>query len=203
MSEKEYIENLLVFNLSQVLAGIKPASTITLKKDKDNSYDKWYKYGIDFVKSLNLSFVELRECSNGIVIMIYDEEVLRKHIFNKEAKKFLVKLGYYADEDVTLYVKKLRDRYKKFKCPHELGLFLGIPIKDVEDFMECTGKKCLLCGYWKVYNDCDKAKKIFKRYDEVKGSTIDEILKGSNSRELALNIRECSSFEEKAILFNI
>lgn len=190
MNEKEYIENLLVFNLAQVLARIKPASTITLKKDKENSYDKWYKYGIDFVKSLNLSFVELRESASGIVIMIYDEEVLKNHIFNKEAKEFLMKLGYCHKENVRTYVEKLRDRYKKFNCPHELGLFLGIPIKDVEDFMGCTKKKCLLCGYWKVFNDCDKAMETFKRYDEVKVSTIDEILKGSNSMELALNIKD-------------
>lgn len=196
MGEKEYIENLLVFNLSQVLAGIKPASTIALKRNKENSYDKWYKYGIDFVKSLNLDFVELRKSNDGMVLMIYDPEVLKDYIFNKEAKSFLIKLGYCYKEDLKLYVNKLRDRYKLFNCPHELGLFLGIPIKDVEDFMTCTSKKCLFCGYWKVYNDCDKAMKTFKKYDEVKVSTIDKILKGSDSRELALNIK---NFEKKHI----
>ena len=53
-------------------------------------------------------------------------------------------------------------------------------------------KKCLFCGYWKVYNDSSKAKKIFNQYDEIKEYTIKPMLKGNNSRDLAFSIKDFS-----------
>lgn len=71
-------------------------------------------------------------------------------------------------EDINNYVNTLKDRYEKYNCPHELGVFLGYPLDDVRDFMEYNNKKCLGCGYWRVYNDITRAKEIFSKYDKVK-----------------------------------
>lgn len=189
MNDKDYIENFLLINISQVLSGIKPASTVGLIKSKNNIYEKWIKYGADFIRSINLEFVELRENSDSVILLIYNREALVKNIFHKDIKSFMVKLGYDEKEDINLYIDKLKERYELYHCPHELGLFLGIPINDVKDFMNCTKKKCLLCGYWKVYNDCNEAKRIFSQYDKVKVHTVSEILKGSDPRNLALSIK--------------
>ncbi|WP_143317387.1 DUF3793 family protein [Clostridium sp. HBUAS56017] len=189
MDDKDYIENFLLFNISQVVAGIKPASTVTFKKSGDNTYSKWVSYGREFVRNIDLQFVELRESEDAIIVMLYNKESLGKYIFEEEHKKFLMKLGYTSKEDISIYIQTLKERYDLYHCPHELGLFLGIPIKDVKDFMECTKKKCLICGYWKVYNDCNRAKEIFSQYDKVKEYTLSNILKGNNSRDLAFNIK--------------
>ena len=77
-----------------------------------------------------------------------------------------------------------------YHCPHELGIFLGIPIEDVKDFMECTNKKCLLCGYWKVYNNYYTAEKTFKQYDIIKEHTIHSFVKSSSAIELAEGIKK-------------
>lgn len=189
MNDKDFIENFLLINISQVLSGIKPASTICLKKDKNDSYDKWLKYGINFIKLVGLEFIELRENKEFVVLLIYNQDKLKQSIFKKENKVFLKKLGYKEESNIESYLYKLKERYELYHCPHELGLFLGIPIDDVKDFMNCTEKKCLLCGYWKVYNDDNTAKRIFSLYDEIKVYTYNEILKGSNSRNLAFSIK--------------
>ncbi|MPN31536.1 hypothetical protein SDC9_179010 [bioreactor metagenome] len=59
-------------------------------------------------------------------------------------------------------------RYSKLVCPHELGIFLGFPLEDVKEFITNPYKECLLCGYWKVYHNKEKALKTFKYYDEAK-----------------------------------
>ncbi len=189
MNDKEFIENFLLINISQVLAGIKPASTICLKKDKSNSYNKWIKYGMDFIRFIGLEFIELRENKELLVLLIYNEAKLEESILKEENKMFLKSLGYDEGDNIKCHIYKLKERYELYHCPHELGLFLGIPIKDVKDFMNCTEKKCLLCGYWKVYNDDNTAKQVFSLYDEVKMHTYNEILKGSNSRNLAFSIK--------------
>ena len=48
--------------------------------------------------------------------------------------------------------------------PHEIGLFLGYPPKDVKGFIE-EGPRCAKCtGCWQVYGDEEKALKTFERY---------------------------------------
>mgnify|MGYP002197944272 CR=1 FL=1 len=90
-------------------------------------------------------------------------------------------LGYPNKFSVEEALEILQVRYELYNCPHELGIFLGFPLEDVKDFMECKEKKCLLCGYWKVYNNTIEAKKIFDKYDEIKEYTIKNILKGNNN----------------------
>lgn len=190
MRDKEYIENFLVYNTSLVIAGVKPAVTIAMKKNNIKLYSNWNNFGKTFIKRINLEFVELRESNESIIIMIYDETILKKELNKKENLEFLIKLGYPHEVETKEYVNTLKFRYEKYHCPHELGLFLGIPFKDVKDFMECTTKKCLLCGYWKVYNDSSKAKTIFNQYDKVKEYTIKNMLEGNLSRDLALSIKD-------------
>jgi len=68
--------------------------------------------------------------------MIYDEYILEKELNKKSHKEFLLNMGYPSNACINDYVNKLKFRYEKYHCPHELGLFLGIPFKDVKDFME-------------------------------------------------------------------
>jgi hypothetical protein len=189
MESKEYIENFLVYNSSLVIAGVKPAVTVTMKKNNKKLYNSWKIYGQSLLENINLKFVELRESDSSIIVMIYDEHILEKELNTKSHIEFLINLGYASKLEINEYVNTLKSRYEKYHCPHELGLFLGIPFEDVKDFMECTTKKCLLCGYWKVYNDSRKAITIFNKYDKVKEYTIRNMLEGNSSRDLALSIK--------------
>ncbi|WP_297438851.1 DUF3793 family protein [uncultured Clostridium sp.] len=52
--------------------------------------------------------------------------------------------------------------------------------------MSCTPKKCLLCGYWKVYNNCQSAINTFTLYDKARENLIDDILIARKSLLLKL-----------------
>ncbi|OOM13850.1 DUF3793 family protein [Clostridium saccharobutylicum] len=193
MKNKEYIENFLVYNTSLVIAGVKPAVTITIKKNNKKIYDNWNQFGKDFIDNIKLKSIELRESDDSIILMIYDEEILKKEVLSKDNMKFLINLGYSSEAKIEGYINTLKSRYEKYHCPHELGLFLGIPFEDVKDFMECTTKKCLLCGYWKVYNNSGQAKIIFNQYNKVKEYTMKSMLKGNLSQDLVFNIKKSFS----------
>lgn len=100
-----------------------------------------------------------------------------------------MQLGYSNKNDIKSYLCTLKKRYKAFNCPHELGIFLGFPLNDVMDFMNCKNKKCLSCGYWLVYNNLQEAKETFSRYDKVKEHTVNYILNGDSSINVAYSIR--------------
>lgn len=174
MDTKESLEKYLLFTLSPVIGGLKPSSTITLSYDK-KEYSIWSNYKKEFLEILKLKEIVLRKGTKAEIILIYNEENLLNCINKKDNMEFLNKLGY----DLTLTLEENLDilvyRYEKYHCPHELGVFLGIPIEDVIDFMECSDKKCLMCGYWKVFNNYNNAKDIFNKYDISKNIMIKSI----------------------------
>lgn len=183
MDESTRFKNFMLFMLAPVVAGYKPSSTITLVK-KSSDYFEWNNSKEELLEELNLNYIVLRECSEAKIILVFKEAKLRERLKNKENKRFLEGLNYNLNLDIFEILSKLKERYKLYHCPHELGIFLGIPVEDVKDFMECTEKKCLACGYWKVYNNYDKAIKTFNDYNLVK----DRVVRLVNNNKDFINI---------------
>ena len=71
--------------------------------------------------------------------------------------------GKSCEQCVARLMHRLREGQE---FPHEVGLFLGYPPEDVEGFIENKARSCKLTGYWKVYSDEEKAKKIFAKYSK-------------------------------------
>lgn len=176
LEDKEYFEKFMLYNLSLVTSGIKPSATVNLTKENRNLYKLWLVYGENFLNNEDLDCVLLRENEKSIVVLIYNSEVLRKYLNKKENSVFLKKLGYNTNYSLEEALNKLQERYKLYNCPHELGVFLGYPVDDVIDFMECSNKKCVMCGYWKVYNNEERAIETFKLYDQIRKCTLEKIL---------------------------
>ena len=190
LPEQEYIENFIVYNTSTVIARVKPASILNFSEDSKSLYSSWKIYGRNFVKEIDLEYVELREADSSIIVLVYSENIMKEYITNEKNREFLMRIGYPKEISVKSYIETLKARYMLHHCPHELGVFLGIPIEDVKDFMECTNKKCLLCGYWKVYNNYYAAEKTFKQYDIIKEHTINSFIRSNNAIELVESIKK-------------
>lgn len=188
MNNVEYFDKYMLFLLAPVVGGLKPSSTVTLKKDS-KEYFVWNNYKETFLNKVNLKHILLREDDKAIILLIYSEEKLEKFISNKETKEFLLKLEYNLQDNLGSILDKLVQRYNRFHCPHELGVFLGIPLEDVIDFMECTTKKCLLCGYWKVFNNSDDALEIFNNYNRSKELVLDCVIFDAKSEEIILSLQ--------------
>ncbi|MPQ44708.1 DUF3793 family protein [Clostridium tarantellae] len=191
MDNKDYFENFIIYNTSLVSAGLKPAATINIKKsDCKNSYGLWCRYGDSFLKNINLEYIVLRDTEDSIILLVYDKILLEIYLNKPYNKLLLIELGYDEEDTLSECLSKLKKRYDICKCPHELGIFLGYPVDDVKDFMNNTKKKCLVCGYWKVYNRYNEAQKTFSLYDKAKEVTIDNIINGRCTINLALYLRE-------------
>ncbi|GAB6168658.1 DUF3793 family protein [Clostridium carnis] len=189
LNDNEYMKIYLIYSLSPVIAGFKPSSTINFKREYRNLYFNWNEYGKSFIKELGLDYISLREEDDYVVVLIYRSDTLEKHLREQNNLKFLSKLEYDENDSVEAWLSTLKKRYELYHCPHELGVFLGIPIEDVIDFMECSSKKCLMCGYWKVYNDYYKAQEIFNTYDKSKEYVVNNVLEGRSILSLVQSIQ--------------
>ena len=98
---------------------------------------------------------------------------------------FIKKYGYEST-DPAYALERLRSRLaQREDFPHEIGLFLGYPLGDVKGFIEHHGKEYLCSGYWKVYQDEQKAKSTFQLYQSVRDAVLQLIVAGSNLYEIS------------------
>ncbi len=97
-----------------------------------------------------------------------------------QVRKFLSEYGYTADMTLNEMLDILSSRMNCGSFPHEIGAFLGYPIGDIKGFISNSGKNCLLCGYWKVYENAEKAKQTFEIYDRCRDTLFDRLNHGMN-----------------------
>jgi len=91
---------------------------------------------------------------------------------------FLGEYGYTADMSIDERLDILALRMNCGSFPHEIGAFLGYPVEDVRGFISNSGRNCLLCGYWKVYENAEKARQTFKTYDRCREILFDRLNHG-------------------------
>jgi hypothetical protein len=165
LNGSSYLEYYITYLISPVVTGVKPSSLIAIGNDSKALLDLWRSEGQKLLASLSLKTITLRRLDEKDIVLIYNEKNLHKVLSLNANEAFLKKLGYSDINDLNNTLYHLYDRYNKFHCPHEIGIFLGIPLSDVEAFMNCADKNCLLCGYWKVYSNEEDARELFKMYD--------------------------------------
>lgn len=121
------------------------------------------------------------ECDKRILLLVYSESQLIKHLKDSEVSKILTFYGYKKSSNIEEYIETLRNRMAMEDFPHEIGVFLGYPLLDVKGFIANNGKNYNYCGYWKVYGDTAEAKKIFSIYDRLRDFVVAEL---NGGREL-------------------
>ena len=95
---------------------------------------------------------------------VYRPSKLSQDLQQADACSLLEERGYTfgVPERCIIHIMQRLADGREF--PHEIGLFLGYPPKDVCGFIENRAGGYKYVGEWKVYGDADKAKEIFARY---------------------------------------
>lgn len=114
------------------------------------------------------------------MIFIYRPTMLAECLSPTEVQDFLVRHGYERDMELKASLDMLAKRIVKAgEFPHEIGIFLGYPLSDVEGFLS-SREDFLLCGEWKVYSEAEKAERLFALYRDTRqravGKTIREMV---------------------------
>ena len=173
LDEISYLTYYMKYQLAPVIMGVKPAITLNIGKKQEKKYSKVKILKV--IESLGLKGMILRDTPNGHIVLAYRCCQMEQILKQEEVAAVLQNMGYPV-HSIYLALSHLRKRYDYCHCPPELGIFLGFPVEDVKDYMCDTQKKCLLCGYWQVYNDVEGAEKIFSQYDEAKNTMLNNLL---------------------------
>lgn len=142
-----------LFNLlSPIVVGVKPAEIVSFPPFDKNRDDK-----INFLKEFfsdddNIKIAEFPYCIDCKKMFIYNKKSLDKTLKDKRVINFLNSYGYPKSYSLDTYLNILLEKFKE-EIPHEIGIFLGYPIKDVMGFMGCKNLKLTKTRGWRVYGD--------------------------------------------------
>lgn len=187
-SNEEYLAAKLLYIIAPVIYGRKPSSIVTFASKSDSTYELWECLGEKFLSKINLECCELRKNEKNITVMFYSRSLLKVVLAESCNLQFLHENGYQGCSTLDEFLKCLKGRFLK-SCPHEMGIFLGIPVEDVRSFVKNCGENSIFCGYWKVYNDLEYALRTFERYNFSKWQVIDLVMKGEKPTNILFKLQ--------------
>ena len=168
---------------SATLAGEKPASLFRVPHplwDTDSNI-------LSILPAAHLQCVPVQTSRESVLLYLYNPALLNQTLMRPEINAYLSSLGYLPHSDIYCYLPALLQKIRSGQAfPHEIGLFLGYPLKDVQKYIENKGENCLYNKYWKVYDNVETAKRIFDKYDACRnlrqnarqeGASFEEILR--------------------------
>lgn len=174
LPDQEYLLSIIAYGAAPTIREEKPSSLMTFTKNKRNLYDLWKTLKLDVCSKLNLEFVQLRDKQASVRVLFYRRKLLDEHINRNSCRVFLNKMGYSEAMTLDECINKLKLRFEHI-CPHEIGVFLGIPVEDVVGFIRHKGENSLLCSYWKVYHNPHLARILFECYDKAREDVRESI----------------------------
>lgn len=185
------MDEILVRHCAPTLAGIKPASLFNYKTKDPQELHRHIERWNNELSHHGLKAHVLKHCPKRHVYLVYFCRVkwITTILNRVDVKRFLQNMGY---EPAIKYEDALTQLSKRLSVnadfPHEIGIFLGYPLEDVEGFIINGGKNYTYCGYWKVYGDPAPAMKRFRMYRACIREYIRRFECGSTILQLAVAV---------------
>ena len=159
-------EGVLVRQCAPTLAGLKPGSIFCFKHPSlEISRQKVRQWNERLIPlGLTVQILLERPGSNSAIVYVYRRSHLEQLLADPACRGFLQNAGY-ADTDLDGLLAQLSHRLEtQLEFPHEIGVFLGYPLRDVICFIENHGRNFTCCGFWKSYGDPAEMQACFARY---------------------------------------
>ena len=159
-------EAVLVRQCAPTLAGMKPGSIFCFNHSplevSRQKVCQWNKQLEPF--GLTVQILLERPGSSSVIVFVYRRDRLEQMLSDDAYQSFLAEAGYERTNlDGLLEQLSYRLRTQP-EFPHEIGVFLGYPLRDVIGFIENHGRNFTCCGFWKSYGDPAEMQVCFACY---------------------------------------
>ncbi len=174
LDDRDYLLAKVAWEIAPTFWGIKPGSLMSFSAHTRNLCYLWEKYRQEVCSFLPLQYFEMKKTERHTMVLFYHHDMLARILDRRESRALLKSLGYKNDVTPSQILQILQTKLE-YLFPHEIGLLLGIPAEDVIGFINNKGENCLLCGYWKVYHNPQRAGNIFQIYDMARNKVMQQI----------------------------
>jgi hypothetical protein len=129
----------LALETAEVLEGVKPANLVNVvNKPRScgrNIYVLWKNQGSALLQHSGLEAIEFVDRGDSVLLFLYRRSELMALLARRSVAIILRKAGYTDPANLEKTLVQLQARFSKGDFPHEIGVFLGYPLKDVIGFM--------------------------------------------------------------------
>ena len=159
-------EAVLVRQCAPTLAGMKPGSIFCFNHSplevSRQKVCQWNKQLAPF--GLTVQILLERPSSSSVIVFVYRHNRLEQMLSDDACQSFLEEAGY-TGTNLDGLLEQLACRLRtQPEFPHEIGVFLGYPLRDVIGFIENHGRNFTCCGFWKSYGDPAEMQVCFACY---------------------------------------
>jgi hypothetical protein len=160
----------LMLECAEVLAGVKPANLISISNRPQlcgrNLYRLWQLHHGEIASRLaDLNILVLQTKEKAMLLLCYNRVRLERHLAHAGIRTLLHKAGYEAGASTGTLLAELRRRTTSNDTfPHEIGLFIGYPAKDVAAFMGLVKLPFACQCLWKVYGNPAQSLDLAERF---------------------------------------
>ena len=162
-------ETVMIEQCAPVLASLKPAGLFRYETRDCADLARRVKNWNAQLEPKGLRVRVLKGCvrNHRYLVYVYRESGLSAVLADEKVQSFLQQEGYRLPEaGEPLDVSGMLTQLSRRLCcsadfPHEIGVFLGYPLEDVEGFIRHRGKCFTCCGCWKSYGDPAAAQQHF------------------------------------------
>ena len=163
------IETQLALQCAPLITGLKTSNLLIVQNENVSKVKQ-------ILINTDISYYVLLTTEQRTTLFLYKSHQLVLYLSDKRVRKLLRAIGY---QEFTLesLLQIFKVRYEDCRSgsnafPHEMGLFLGYPVEDVEGFINNNGKNFLYTGYWKVYENLSERVKLFRKFEMAKETLI-------------------------------
>lgn len=159
------LEEMMIELCAPTLAGVKPANLFRCP-DSPELYHSVYEWNNQLRASgIRIRVVKRCRKTHACLIYVCRWDWICRVIAQKDTGRFLKQNGYDLSQGTESVICQLSRRLcVQQDFPHEIGVFLGYPLRDVIGFIQNKGKNYSYSGCWKSYGDPNEAQKQFDTY---------------------------------------
>lgn len=170
--DRDCLASFLVLELAEVLQGAKPANLVCLTNKRRscgrNLYLLWKNHGPALLEESGLKVKVLVDRGSSILLLLYSQEALGSLLAQKSVRVILGKAGYQHVEDFDKVLSELEQRVAGEGFPHEIGVFLGYPLKDVVGFMGWASLSFTCQGPWKIFGNPERSLQLAENHRQCR-----------------------------------
>ena len=175
---REALLRFLLLKTAVVRQGIKPGEFLRVLhcyQSRNREGFHFCLYRNDILKILGLNYLELKVDAESSLILFYHEDALRSALQQEENRKILHSLGY-PEGGLQVQLQFLQHRFSEEKLPHEIGVFIGYPAKDVSGFLRNLPRTPVHRGDWAVFGDAQESLRkmdLYRRMEKSAAAILD------------------------------
>lgn len=167
--EKALFAAWLAEELAPTLCGSKPATILTLSDTKKLKLFRWWgQYGEAVMAETPVRYIIMADQPGRNTILFYRRDLLEDCLTEPERRDFFRQLGYPVEQGLEDCLAVLKRKFAD-GCPHEIGLFLGIPLRDVLGFMGFSGEPLACRSHWCIFGDPAQSLTLIEQHNADKG----------------------------------